>query len=102
VTEAALFLFIILPWLSPFTLGPTASVAPLLVSWACAAALSLTRAPIQDGTAILKRFGAVALLFLGAALCQTGFPPGAETLALVHEPAGHSGLLHSFLRLRSG
>ena len=82
MTEAALFLFIILPWLSPFTLGPTASVAPLLVSWACATALSLTRAPIQDATAILKRFGAVALLFLGAALWQTGIPPGAETLAL--------------------
>jgi hypothetical protein len=82
VTEAALFLFIVLPWLSPFTLGPTASVAPLLVSWACATALSLTPAPIQDATAILKRFGAVALLFLGAALWQTGIPPGAETLAL--------------------
>ena len=82
MTEATLFLFIILPWLSPFTLGPTASVAPLLVSWACAAALSMTRAPIQDATAFLKRFGAVALLFLGAALWQTGIPPGAETLAL--------------------
>ena len=30
-----------LPWLSPFTSGPNASVLPLLVSWACVAALLL-------------------------------------------------------------
>jgi hypothetical protein len=73
---------IAIPWLNPFTLGPTASVVPLLVSWACAAALLMTRAPLQDATAILKPFGAVALLLFGAAIWPTGLPTGAEALAL--------------------
>lgn len=37
-STAALF-FILLPWLSPFSPGPTPAVVPLLFSWACAAVL---------------------------------------------------------------
>jgi len=33
------FLLITLPWLNPFTLGPSPSVVPLLFSWACALGL---------------------------------------------------------------
>lgn len=33
------FLFITLPWLNPFTLGPSPSVVPLLFSWTCALGL---------------------------------------------------------------
>jgi O-antigen ligase len=33
------FLFIALPWLNPFSPGPSPAIMPLLFSWACAAAL---------------------------------------------------------------
>ena len=33
------FLLITLPWLNPFSLGPSPAAVPLLFSWACAAAL---------------------------------------------------------------
>jgi O-antigen ligase len=33
------FLLITLPWLNPFTMGPTPAVVPLLFSWACALGL---------------------------------------------------------------
>lgn len=35
----ATFLFITLPWLNPFAPGPAPAVVPLLLSWACVAAL---------------------------------------------------------------
>ncbi|MBK1684171.1 O-antigen ligase family protein [Rhodoferax fermentans] len=38
----ALFIFILLPWLNPFSPGPTAQVVPLLFAWACAAGVLLT------------------------------------------------------------
>jgi len=39
MSQTAVFLFIALPWLNPWSLGPTPSVLPLLFSWGCAAAL---------------------------------------------------------------
>ena len=79
---AIAFVFIALPWLNPFSPGPTPSVAPLLVSWACAAALLLTRAPLAGAATRLALPGAAAMLFFGASLWRTGLPPGAEVLAL--------------------
>ncbi len=38
------FIFVTLPWLNPFSPGPTASVGPLLFSWLCAALLLLALA----------------------------------------------------------
>jgi len=38
----ATFIFITLPWLNPFSVGPTAAVGPLLFSWVCAALLLLS------------------------------------------------------------
>ena len=35
----AAFFFIALPWLNPFSSGPSPSIVPLLFAWACAAAL---------------------------------------------------------------
>jgi hypothetical protein len=35
----AVFSLITLPWLNPFTFGPSPGVVPLLFSWACAAAV---------------------------------------------------------------
>lgn len=79
---ALAFVFLSLPWLNPFSPGPTPSVVPLLVSWTCAAALVLTRAPLAGAAAQLALPGTVAVLFFGAAFWRTGPPPGAEVLAL--------------------
>ena len=38
----AAVIFITLPWLNPFTFGPTPAVVPLLFSWLCTALLLLT------------------------------------------------------------
>ncbi len=40
----AAFLFITLPWLNPFSPGPTAQVGPLLFAWVCAAGVLLSLA----------------------------------------------------------
>ena len=40
----AVALLITLPWLNPFSPGPTAAVTPLLFAWVCAAGLLLLRA----------------------------------------------------------
>ena len=37
-------ILIALPWLNPFSPGPTAAVVPLLFAWSCAAGLLLLRA----------------------------------------------------------
>ena len=79
---AIAFVFITIPWLNPFSPGPTPSVVPLMVSWVCAAALVLTRAPMTGAAARLALPGAVAVLLFGAAFWRTGLPPGAEVLAL--------------------
>ena len=79
---ALVFVLIALPWLNPFSPGPTPSVVPLLVSWACAAALVLTRAPLAGAATRLVLPSAVAVLFFCAAFWRTGLPPGAEVLAL--------------------
>lgn len=81
-TKAGCIFLIALPWLNPFSPGPTPSVVPLLVSWTCAAALVLTRAPLAGAASRLALPGAVAVLFFGAAFWRTGLPPGAEVLAL--------------------
>lgn len=79
---AIAFVLLTLPWLNSFSPGPTPSVAPLLVSWACVALLVLTRAPLAGAATRLALPGAAAALFFGAALWRTGLPPGAEVLAL--------------------
>jgi len=73
---------IVLPWLNPFSAGPTTSVMPLLVSWACAAALLMTRAPLHGSASVLRPLTPFALVFFGAALWRADWPPGAEVLAL--------------------
>ena len=40
----AVAILIVLPWLNPFSPGPTAAVVPLLFAWSCAAGLLLLRA----------------------------------------------------------
>ncbi|HSO44933.1 MAG TPA: pilin glycosylation ligase domain-containing protein, partial [Rhodoferax sp.] len=40
----AVALLICLPWLNPFSPGPTAAVVPLLFAWSCSAGLLLLRA----------------------------------------------------------
>ena len=74
--------FLALPWLSPFTLGPTASVLPLLVSWTCAAALLLTGQRSHAHPSIPRPVIGLALLVAVAALWPASATPGAEALAL--------------------
>lgn len=44
MTALVVFLSVTLPWLNPFSPGPTSAVGPLLFSWACAAAILLVLA----------------------------------------------------------
>ncbi|MDI1246223.1 MAG: Wzy polymerase domain-containing protein [Rhodoferax sp.] len=60
-------LLITLPWLNPFSPGPTAAVGPLLFAWACTAGLLLLRAG-DSGPEIRRRWvHAVAGAWLAAA-----------------------------------
>lgn len=82
MTAIAICVLIALPWLNPFSPGPTASVAPLLVSWACAAGLLLTGTRIPGRGLILRPIIGLALLLATAAIGSSGAPPGAEAMAL--------------------
>ncbi|MDP3193408.1 Wzy polymerase domain-containing protein [Rhodoferax sp.] len=63
----ALALLITLPWLNPFSPGPTAAVMPLLFAWACAAGLLLLRASDNTPAARQRWVYAVAGAWLTAA-----------------------------------
>jgi O-antigen ligase len=64
----AISLLIILPWLNPFSAGPSPAVVPLLFAWACAAAL-LGGGSLQSDRASLDRLvRASAGAWLAAAL----------------------------------
>ena len=82
MTTAVIFLLLTLPWIHPFALGPTNSVVPLLVSWACAAALALTGRPTQVPGSLLTVLGGLFLLVVAVGLWPVGAMPGAEVLAL--------------------
>ena len=63
----AAFLFITLPWLNPFSPGPTAQVAPLLFAWVCAAGVLLALAFDTQRGENLRMVKAVALGWVAAA-----------------------------------
>ncbi|MDP3337231.1 MAG: Wzy polymerase domain-containing protein [Rhodoferax sp.] len=63
----ALALLITLPWLNPFSPGPTAAVMPLLFAWACAAGVLLLRASDNTPAARQRWAYAVAGAWLTAA-----------------------------------
>jgi O-antigen ligase len=63
----AAFLFITLPWLNPFSPGPTSSVGPLLFAWACAAGVLLALAFERQRGENLLMVRAVALAWATAA-----------------------------------
>ena len=68
----AVFILIALPWLNPFSPGPSSAVAPLLFSWACAAALlgMIGSVPGRPGAARWVEVTAGA--WLAAALLSVG------------------------------
>lgn len=78
-------LLIALPWLSPFSLSPTASVVPLLLSWTCAAVLLLTGGRHNATSPFARMPGHAALLvaLAGAVAWASGMMPGPDVLALV-------------------
>ncbi|MDD2846278.1 MAG: Wzy polymerase domain-containing protein [Rhodoferax sp.] len=63
----AVALLITLPWLNPFSPGPTAGVVPLLFAWACVAGLLLLRAGDNSAAAQQRWVRAVAGGWLAAA-----------------------------------
>jgi O-antigen ligase len=79
---AAMLVILTVPWLNPFTLGPTASVVPLLMSWICAALLLLTSSRHPASLPILRPLGGLALLLALVALWPSKALPNAEPLAL--------------------
>ena len=64
----AAFLFILLPWLNPFSPGPTAQVGPLLFAWTCAAGVLLALAFDRQRGENLQMVKAVALAWTAAAV----------------------------------
>ena len=64
----AVALLITLPWLNPFSPGPSAAAVPLLFAWACAAGLLLAKAG-DSGTTTTRAdwVRAMALAWLAAA-----------------------------------
>jgi len=63
----AAFLFILMPWLNPFSPGPTAQVGPLLFAWVCAAGALLAFAFDRQRGENQQMVQAVALAWTSAA-----------------------------------
>lgn len=63
----AAFILITLPWLNPFSPGPTSAVGPLLFSWLCAAGVLLTLAFDRNQGQSARMVRAIALAWLLAA-----------------------------------
>jgi O-antigen ligase len=61
------FVFVALPWLNPFSPGPTSSVGPFLFSWLCAALVLLALAVARQNGRIPAMVRAIALAWLAAA-----------------------------------
>ena len=64
----AAFVLIVLPWLNPFSPGPTSAVGPLLFSWLCAALLLLALAAHRQQGQGPDMLRAVAAGWLAAAV----------------------------------
>ena len=68
----AIFLFITLPWLNPFSPGPMSAAVPLLFSWACAAGVLVVYATRAHRWEAQRLTRLAALAWLTAALLSTG------------------------------
>jgi len=62
------FLFILLPWLNPFSPGPTAQVGPLLFAWACTAGVLLALVFDRQRGENLQMVKAIVLAWVAAAV----------------------------------
>ncbi|MEI8168327.1 MAG: Wzy polymerase domain-containing protein [Rhodoferax sp.] len=67
----AAFLLITLPWLNPFSMGPSPGVVPLMFSWACAGALLLVCWRIPNRVSGERLVSAIAAAWLVAALLSS-------------------------------
>lgn len=100
-----LFFVMLVPWLNPFAPGPSPSLVPLLLSWACAGVLLGVYGRMADGltTACLARCVAWAwlvagLLSAGMGLCQYF---GAESSLMPWINATRPGEAFANLRQRN-
>ncbi len=102
MTAAAAFLFITLPWLNPFSPGPTSSVGPLLFSWVCAALVLLAFAFDRQRGQHPQMVRAIALAWVTAAALNALI--GLMQYFGVTAPFGvwlnHTGLGEAFGNLR--
>ena len=95
-------LLLTLPWLNPFTFGPTSSVVPLLFSWTCMAllltALGLRGAPLPQGLVLRVTAGA----WLAAALLSAfiGLVQYFGFSAMFEGWVNHTGRAEAFGNLR--
>jgi O-antigen ligase len=95
-------LFITLPWLNPFSPGPTAAVVPLLFAWACMAGLLLLRAGDSTPDARQRWVGAIAGAWLAAACLSAviGLLQYFGASGWLGVWANHTGLGEAFGNLR--
>ena len=95
-------LLLTLPWLNPFTFGPTSSVVPLLFSWTCMAllltALGLRGAPLPQDMVLRVTAGA----WLAAALLSAliGLVQYFGFSAMFEGWVNHTGRAEAFGNLR--
>lgn len=95
-------LFITLPWLNPFSPGPTAAVVPLLFAWACMAGLLLLRAGDNTPAARQRWVHAMAGAWLAAACLSAvlGLLQYFGVSGWLGVWANHTGLGEAFGNLR--
>ncbi len=98
----AAFFLIALPWLNPFSPGPSAAVVPLLFSWACAAALIGVACLAPQRPWGARLVDATALAWLAAALLSAalGLLQYVGATAVFGPWVNSTGLGEAFANLR--
>ncbi|OQW88755.1 MAG: polymerase [Rhodoferax ferrireducens] len=98
----AAFILITLPWLNPFSPGPTAQVAPLLFAWVCAAGVLLALAFDKQRGENPRMVQAVALAWVMAATLSAviGLLQYFGATSLLGQWVNHTELGQAFGNLR--
>lgn len=102
MTASIAFVFVTLPWLNPFSPGPTAAVWPFLFSWVCAAMLWLALAgpTAPDHTRVMVRSVALAWLAAASVNASIGLLQYFGATAWAGQWINHTGLGEAYGNLR--